>query len=707
MNPTLDISVNRKSRAAAAATGMVTVGALVDVRVGGLDEIEIPDWGEGDGWTGKSLRLRVVDPFGHDVVRFPLADGDAWVQDGDGYSATVDFGTDRMRAAFRGIPFDEAMTFGLILDSSVDRAQYAVGSVTVGNWTPATYEDPTILPDWRETLADLNGRLDATEAARASAEASASAAAADAESAAANAEATAGDVAETEKNLAAVVSVKEVVATTMQDIAGLTADAEQYAGSAAASAKSAIAALGDASSSASAAAAYANEAKYNAAEAASAATAAASEAAKSAVEDAMGKVLDGETLKTNTTNAMRNAIRAIGKALGASVACLAMACGAATVSRQSLNEMDLDKDPQVVTNVTFEGLATVEDLKGVVPADYAAVSNAAMGAAAYADDRAAAVSNDLAEAISSHADDKSNPHGVTASQVGAMPASEGAEIWAYLTAENFRVTVTNYNSAVNPPRAYYEYRLTTNDDWRVVWSETNGLASAVAEATSLAAIATAEEIAKPENRAWGRYDSQTGLASPDGVVQVSASGGMLIGSEMAWTSVSATEGAYWVLTSTDPSLCQTGTNGVFEIADADGNSVMRIRKGDKRLVPAPASAMGGSPSEGAMTVDYTVASASAPTAECATDLAGPWYAEGDTAAPFAISWSGTSGAWRMTVTTAGAWPTKGYFRAQYETGGSTVVSFGAAVELTKVTIGGVEYAAKVETIDGRKHLILE
>ncbi len=385
MNPTLDISVNRKSRAAAAATGMVTVGALVDVRVGGLDEIEIPDWGEGDGWKGKSLRLRVVDPFGHDVVRFPLADGDAWVQDGDGYSATVDFGTDRMRAAFRGIPFDEAMTFGLILDSSVDRAQYAVGSVTVGNWTPATYEDPTILPDWRETLADLNGRLDATEAARASAEASASAAAADAESAAANAEATAGDVAETEKNLAAVVSVKEVVATTMQDIARLTADAERYAGDAAASAKSAIASREDASDCASSAAAYANEAKYSAAEAASAATAAASEAAKSAVEDAMGKVLDGETLKTNTTNAMRNAIRAIGKALGASVACLAMACGAATVSRQSLNEMDLDKDPQVVTNVTFEGLATVEDLKGVVPADYAAVSNAAMGAAAYAD----------------------------------------------------------------------------------------------------------------------------------------------------------------------------------------------------------------------------------------------------------------------------------------------------------------------------------
>ncbi len=404
-----------------------------------------------------------------------------------------------------------------------------------------------------------------------------------------------------------------------------------------------------------------------------------------------------------------NAVMAFLRRTSAALAAAAMlpfeADAAAAAATAPLDE--IPGTAQVVTNVTFEGLATVEDLKGVVPADYAAVSNAAMGAAAYADDRAAAVSNDLAEAISSHADNKSNPHGVTASQVGAMPASEGAEIWAYLTAENFRVTVTNYDSAVNPPRAYYEYRLTTNDDWRVVWSETNGLASAVAEATSLAAIATAEEIAKPENRAWGRYDSQTGLASPDGVVQVSAPGGMLIGSEMAWTSVSATEGAYWVLTSTDPSLCQTGTNGVFEIADADGNSVMRIRKGDKRLVPAPASAMGGSPSEGAMTVDYTVASASAPTAECATDLAGPWYAEGDSAAPFAISWSGTSGAWRMTVTTSGAWPAKGYFRAQYETGGSTVVSFGAAVELTKVTIGGVEYSAKVETIDGKKHIILE
>ncbi len=302
---------------------------------------------------------------------------------------------------------------------------------------------------------------------------------------------------------------------------------------------------------------------------------------------------------------------------------------------------------------------------------------------------------------------------VTAASIGAATTDALAdveksvgEVWSYMKGETFRVVVTNYDSAVNPPRVRYEYRMSTNEDFRVVWTETNGLASAVAEATNLAAAATQAIVDKPANRAWGGWDSHTGEAAPDGVVQVSGGGGLLIGSESGWTQFNATGGSYWVLTSTDPTLRANGTNGVFAITDPDGKSVMTIRKGDKRLVYAAASAVQAGASS--LAVTYEVISDKAPTAECALALDGTWYSQGASGAPFSIAWSGQSGAWTMTATapSGGAWPTTGFFRAVYETGGDTEVVYDAAIGLTKVSIGGVQYTVGTAEINGQTVLTL-
>lgn len=160
MNPKLTITVDAKNRALSVASGMITVGAKIDVEISGLPG-DIPPWGASDAFSGPSARFRLVDECGRDLARYPLADGDGWEQSGGVLSSLtpVEFDTDRLRSAFRGVAFDDTLSFGVIVDSAVDAAQYAVGRVKVRQWAAASTEDPTVLPDWRETLERLQKDL--------------------------------------------------------------------------------------------------------------------------------------------------------------------------------------------------------------------------------------------------------------------------------------------------------------------------------------------------------------------------------------------------------------------------------------------------------------------------------------------------------------------------------------------------------------------
>lgn len=107
------------------------------------------------------------------------------------------------------------------------------------------------------------------------------------------------------------------------------------------------------------------------------------------------RIMEGETLKTNTPNSMRQAIKKIAQALGATVSALAVAALpvlGAEVQTAPLGDLDLDQNPSVVTNVTLDGLAMSSntytkaetDAKIVElappPGNYNVVSNAAMHA---------------------------------------------------------------------------------------------------------------------------------------------------------------------------------------------------------------------------------------------------------------------------------------------------------------------------------------
>lgn len=76
--------------------------------------------------------------------------------------------------------------------------------------------------------------------------------------------------------------------------------------------------------------------------------------------------LKGVEVKTNTTNGMRQAIKAIAHALGVlsvkTLALCTLCAGGAEVTTAALGDLDLDTDPRVVTDVTFDGLARTGDV---------------------------------------------------------------------------------------------------------------------------------------------------------------------------------------------------------------------------------------------------------------------------------------------------------------------------------------------------------
>lgn len=160
MNPIFTLSIDLEKRKIS-ATGLVAVGEKVDVVVKGVDYSSIPVWetDNTEGFIGPALRFRLVTPEGKDLVRFPLVKGDAWNKDGDSLSAEVDFNTMQLRDWLRGFPIAKKAEVGIIIDSVVDAMEYGRGTVKILQWAASPAEDPTILPDWRKTLRELNAAI--------------------------------------------------------------------------------------------------------------------------------------------------------------------------------------------------------------------------------------------------------------------------------------------------------------------------------------------------------------------------------------------------------------------------------------------------------------------------------------------------------------------------------------------------------------------
>ena len=106
--------------------------------------------------------------------------------------------------------------------------------------------------------------------------------------------------------------------------------------------------------------------------------------ASAIVIDAEGALHGLDGLPTRfTNNQLRDKLNEVIRRLGGTVAALALAAAlpALAAAVQSAPLGDIYNDAQVVTNVTFDGLATTDDLAKATPHDYANVANLASNAA--------------------------------------------------------------------------------------------------------------------------------------------------------------------------------------------------------------------------------------------------------------------------------------------------------------------------------------
>ena len=293
----------------------------------------------------------------------------------------------------------------------------------------------------------------------------------------------------------------------------------------------------------------------------------------------------------------------------------------------------------------------------------------------------------------------------------------------YWDGDDVRVTVTNYYGNLDIPSLYLEQKMpedeTHDSPWfKVVWDERTRWNRFM----PIFAALTNDVAQNKADRAWGVYDSSTGEYSPDGLLQLSQEQIMIAPGMSYQKTVTAGGNAYWVLRANDPTTVSGITsNGFFRIEDFDGNALFEIVKGDKRVVGASIASI--NIEDYGLTLTFNVESDNPPEVYFANSLSdGEWNRierSGESAwavQHWEVEWSGASGAWVASITWNGGSigmpsppnpPQQGFFRATYETGGNTYIRNNVATSIDKVVVGGVEYTVTVETVNGKKLLVLK
>ena len=304
----------------------------------------------------------------------------------------------------------------------------------------------------------------------------------------------------------------------------------------------------------------------------------------------------------------------------------------------------------------------------------------------------------------------------------AIKASKDAQetigrIEEIVLGDDCQLVSTNYDSKVHMPSLFMKFKIkdeaTGSNVWRVVWREMTRWDWLIEQYLPSNFYAKAEikaELDQKADRAWGYYDSTTGNYAPEGFTWIS-SPSIAIAGGLSYQRHLTTGGAVWVLESSGTTtVTGGGTNGYFRISDDKGNAIFEITKGTERVVGATADAVQVQDAPGGLSrliIPYNVESANHPTLEITRDLANPdWKPESDTGCLATVHWTGSSGAWVAEVVSKSR-EEKLFVRGSYKAGARDIIKNSAPVSFTEIVIEDVAYKAKVETMNGKKVLVLE
>ena len=271
----------------------------------------------------------------------------------------------------------------------------------------------------------------------------------------------------------------------------------------------------------------------------------------------------------------------------------------------------------------------------------------------------------------------------------AAVSNESAIVTRLYMASNVIDEVTNYNSVVRLPSRRM-YQLTESNDYVMVWNELDQHTNTLAKAKKHADDATNELARTLAPRAWSKTTSGLGADAPANTTWISTPTTVIAGG-LEYSKVIHSYGQAWVLSGNGMIEFNQNTNAYLRIAADDGTEIFSIEKTDAVTVGADAD--GITVSGNVVTIPVGVVSSDHPTMYWRQTLdSGAWSAETENGLPFTAVWSGSTGAWVMTVTFSSDALSLSFFRFTYEQPGSTVIKNSAATDVSGgLVINGVPY----------------
>ena len=270
---------------------------------------------------------------------------------------------------------------------------------------------------------------------------------------------------------------------------------------------------------------------------------------------------------------------------------------------------------------------------------------------------------------------------------------ESALVYRLYSGSNVVAEVTNYNSQVHAPSLRL-MQLNESNEYVTVWTETNGLARTLRDASNYTDRAIADYAAP---RAWSTTTSGLGAEAPANTTWISTPTTVIAGG-LEYAKFVDTYGEVWVLTSNGMAAeFNPDTNAYFRITADDGTPVFSIEKSDAQLVGA--NAAGITVGESTITIPVPVVSSVAPTMYWRASLSsGDWADELSPPTGATVTWSGTAGSWVCTVAFTGTRPASMFFKFNFLQEGGVIIRNNATTDLSSgIYVNGVKF---VPTVSG-------
>ena len=240
-------------------------------------------------------------------------------------------------------------------------------------------------------------------------------------------------------------------------------------------------------------------------------------------------------------------------------------------------------------------------------------------------------------------------------------------------------------------------QLNESNEYVTVWTETNGLTRTLAAAKSHTDSATNELKNVYAPRAWSRTTSGLGSDAPANTTWISTPRTVIAGG-LEYAKIVDTYGEVWVLTSNGMAAdFNPDTNAYFRITADDGTPVFSIEKSDAQVVGAYAE--GITASANSVTMPVPVVSAEAPTMYWRNQLdSGDWSDQSTPPTGATVTWTGSAGSWVCTVTFSGTRPPSMFFKFSFIQEGGVMIRNNATTDLSSgIWVNGTKF---VPTVSG-------